>query len=108
MRVYSVDLSFHKKSIQMTLDSQLSIQLEENPTTGYRWQIDDSCADLFTIISSKFTPAQTSAIGAGGIRKILLQPVKEGKYKLHLRRFQPWQHEETADIEFLFDVYVSR
>jgi inhibitor of cysteine peptidase len=79
------------------------IRLPENPTTGYRWRVDDVDDRVLTLESSTFEPPEPPIPGAGGWRAIHLRAVGPGTARLHLALGRPGQtaaddYSATVDV----------
>ena len=58
------------KTIAVQQGTEVLIRLNENPTTGYRWAIDQSDDAVLPLQSSNFASTPGAAVGAGGARTI--------------------------------------
>src|SRR3954447_24734540 len=47
---------------------RITVRLAENPTSGYRWTVDEAHDAVLAPESSSFTPSPASVPGAGGWR----------------------------------------
>jgi inhibitor of cysteine peptidase len=83
---------------------QVSVALDENPTTGYRWQaeFDDS---VLRAVDDTFEAA-TGASGAGGTRRFTFDAVGAGTTELRLRKCRSWKPDEVVE-EFAVSLDVS-
>jgi inhibitor of cysteine peptidase len=95
----TIDKTHHGKKIVTKKGDVIKVQLAENQTTGYLWQInliDDKH------LKSKENEYEISgeAIGAGGIRTFYLEVIKEGISELHFALAKPWENEpvETFNV----------
>ena len=72
--------------VELRVGDTLVLGLEENPTTGYRWQV--STDDQLTPSADRFIPAGDAAAGGGGVRTLKFAVVTggAGQIKLQLRR----------------------
>jgi inhibitor of cysteine peptidase len=82
--------------ITVPTQQAFEIHLRENPTTGYRWQLDlDECVAL---ISSNFMPPQAGTFGAGGLRKFVLSADRPGEFEIRAILRRKWEP-EGSEIE---------
>jgi inhibitor of cysteine peptidase len=82
-------------------DDTLLVELVENATTGYRWQLDPEPADRIEITRDEPDPGSVAARGAGGKRRFWLRPTTAGDVTLHLRSVRAWDPthpDERVDI----------
>lgn len=69
----------------------LSIELDENPTTGYRWEFvtDDNVLEL---VFDEFTAnLNKGLLGAGGTRILTFKPLADKDTVLYLYYVRPWE-----------------
>ena len=83
---------------------EVAIALNENPTTGYRWQtnIDDT---MLRATDDTFEAA-SAATGAGGTRRLTFEVVRAGATELRLRKVRSWQPDEAVE-EFTVTLDVT-
>jgi inhibitor of cysteine peptidase len=60
------------------------IRLEENPTTGYRWRLDEFPEGKLRVVSDEFKVVH-DAYGAGGVRELTFEPLEAGHFVVILR-----------------------
>lgn len=72
------------------------IHLRENPSTGYRWQLnlDEGVA----LISSDFMPSQAGTFGAGGLRRFVLSADRAGDFGIRAILRREWEP-EGSEVE---------
>ncbi len=76
------------RTIETKAGSTLTIRLEENPTTGYRWIIDELPAGIRKR-DDRFIPGEN--IGAAGTREFVFSPDRPGLHRLSLKKIRPWE-----------------
>lgn len=91
----------------MTPNDIIVIQLPENPTTGYQWDIDRFDEQLFGVEASSFSGPQGPAVGAGGTREIRVRPKAAGRGTIHLKNARVWEPPEKAANRVALDVEVT-
>jgi predicted secreted protein len=77
----------------------IKVQLAENQTTGYLWQIN-MIDDKHLKSTEKEYEMSGEAIGAGGMKTFYLEVIKEGVSELHIALAKPWENEpvETFNV----------
>jgi inhibitor of cysteine peptidase len=91
-------------------DEMFSIQLNENPTTGFRWERHYSPSDAAIAFDEKseYSLKDETQIGGGGIRIFQFKPKKSGiEYELIFRLRRAWENESAPIDECIFKVRVS-
>ena len=72
------------RPVHVRVGEPVVLRLEENPTTGYRWRLKNFPEGKLRVISDKFTVAG-DALGAGGIREFVFEPLQAGHHVVALR-----------------------
>jgi inhibitor of cysteine peptidase len=72
------------RSLDLHVNDSFSVELGENPTTGYRWQILENGAPALRITHDSFVPGQSQGIGAGGTRVLEFIAGNAGTASIHL------------------------
>jgi len=88
-----------EQTIEVTTGEEIVVTLAENPTTGYRWIVDELVGHL-TTDSSEFAAPGTERPGAGGHRAIVLRATGSGPAELRVRYARPWE-DATSDARQL-------
>jgi predicted secreted protein len=68
----------------------VTVRLSENPTTGYRWEVEYDHTRL-RLADDRFEGAQ-SPPGAGGERVLVFAAVHAGAARIRLVRRRVWEH----------------
>jgi len=93
------------KTIQVHRGSEIVIHLEENPTTGYRWAIDQTNNTVLAPQNPSFSPTPGGGIGAGGTRTFTFIAKQPGIVHLQLKL---WREEEgNSSIKDRYDVTIQ-
>ena len=83
----------------------MTFTLDSNPTTGYRWQVEQS-EELFNVITSfSVSEADKPVTGAGGEETITLEPLKAGETEVTLTYARPWENGgQTDQLVYTFEI----
>ena len=90
------------------LGQTLSLSLAENPSTGYRWTVEDYKPTVLEQLETIFKPASTSKpapVGSGGTKIFGFLAKKVGETPLVLEYNRPWA--ETAKAEKTFSMKIK-
>lgn len=89
------------KAVQEPLGETFSIQLQENPTTGYSWNL--SVSNGLKVSRDEYIPSSTSGqmVGAGGIRSFTLVTLAPGGQTVAAEYRRPWVASGTVTYENL-------
>ena len=94
------------KTLEVSSGDTLSIQLPENPTTGYRWAIQTSDDLSLKLQSSEFS-SQSAGVGAGGQRHFTFQATSSGTAHLQLKEWRQWEGDRSILNRFELTVQVK-
>lgn len=62
-----IDQTHNNGAVEITVGDSFRIELSENPTTGYRWQLPSQLPQALRLVEDKFATSST-APGGGGLR----------------------------------------
>ena len=81
--------------IQLHVGQNLMLSLPSNPTTGYRWAIQDSAGGVLRSLSPEVysNPEDAGVVGAAGQSTWRFQAFTAGNGRLRLTSQQPWAPE---------------
>src|SRR5262245_63007824 len=94
------------KTIEAPLGESITIQLEENPTTGYRWIVDSITPGILSSDAGRFVPAVDAGVGGGGRRELTLTGPQAGVGTVRLKLAQPWEGDRGVSDRFEVQVAV--
>jgi inhibitor of cysteine peptidase len=88
-------------------DDHVVVELAENATTGYRWQLE-RLEGPATLEEDGYAPmteplgatSEDVVIGRGGIRQFRFRVVGPGTVELALRHWQEWSGEDSVTARF--------
>ena len=83
----------------------LSLTLDENPMTGYRWHL--TCDPGLDLRSSDYAPHPGGAVGGGGVVRFLLSACLKGRFTVKAELWRPWQDNRSAIDRCEFSIEVS-
>jgi inhibitor of cysteine peptidase len=101
----NVDVSHDGSQVDLDVGQILVVSLESNPTTGYRWEVDEIDDEILRQEGEAEYEAESDLVGAGGVEtfRFKAQASGEGEFKLVYRR--SWE-EGVAPLE-VFSIGVS-
>ncbi len=106
------DLVFSEKEngalVEVTLGSKVTIELEENPTTGHQWMIS-SVDEVFLVPEGDaFLVGEQMGLGSGGVRRLFFRAKGAGSTSLSLITKRPWQSNKEAIGAFKLAVRILK
>lgn len=93
----------HGQTIAAAVGSQLVVQLDESPTTGYAWAPAKAC-DALPLADDDFTSAAPGKVGGGGQRRLQFDVRQPGEHRLDLVLIRPWEGVDAAVDRFTVTV----
>ena len=91
---------------RLQLGQSLTVTLPSNPTTGFRWTIQDSAGGVLRALSPEvYSSAESGVIGGGGQSTWRFQAFAAGQGRLRLTSQQPWEPE--AEPTETFDCAIT-
>ena len=77
------------RHIELRKDDTLVVSLPENPSTGYRWAVDQ-VGGILQLEGTQFNLMKGAGVGAGGWRTLRFMAAATGAAKLQLKLWQEW------------------
>lgn len=81
----------------------LTVQLKENPTTGYRWIVEETSG--IEQIGNNFM--SDNGIGASGLRVFQFRTTHVGSYELRMKNWREWEGEASVIQRFQVKIIVK-
>lgn len=95
------------KTFHVLKGDSISIRLEENPTTGYRWVVDSFDNQVLELQGSSYSALPGAGIGAGGMRTFNLLAKFQGTANLQLSLRREWESSNAAIEHFEVIIQVQ-
>lgn len=78
----------------------VTLVLEENPTTGFRWEIETD-GEVLKLESDTYQPAQVEKgiVGAGGTRTFVFSVLQKKECLIHCRYYRHWEGKPSQDTK---------
>lgn len=82
--------------VQVERGAKITIELKENPTTGFRWMIGSIDQAFLAAEGEEFLPPDQKSPGAGGQRRFFFRVKDAGSTTLTLINKRAWQRDDQA------------
>ncbi len=92
------------RTIEVEAQSVVTVRLDENPSTGYRWNIET--AEGLELVGDNFERIRDT-IGAGGVRIFQFRASKAGSHRLNIRKWRDWEGESSIIERFYVTIVVK-
>ncbi|NTU99924.1 MAG: protease inhibitor I42 family protein [Methanoregulaceae archaeon] len=89
----------------MALGSSFKVMLDENPTTGYSWNV--SVTSGLNITDDTFIPPTSGLMGAGGVHSWTVLTTKTGLQEFSGTYMRPWENKTGNETTYLLKVNVT-
>jgi len=106
MAVVRIDEHNAGERIDAGVDDRIELVLTENPTTGFRWEIERP-NDVVAVESDEFVPPSEVRPGAAGERHVTFRAAAPGTARVTLRLRRAWEPPEKAEQSYDVDVRVT-
>ena len=94
--------------VQVRSGEKIAIELNENPTTGYRWTISSVDETFLASEGDAFVPPDQKTPGAGGLRRFFFRANREGSTALTLINKRAWQRDDQAVGTFNLAIRIGK
>jgi inhibitor of cysteine peptidase len=100
-------MSQREDALTVKRGKKFKIDLQSNPSTGYRWHLVFFDKSILKLISSEFVSEITNQIGSTGIERFNFQATKKGTTSIKLIYKRAWEREEMKSNEFFVNVILD-
>jgi len=105
MATIEISLAEDGSSIDARVGDTIVLRLSDNPTTGYRWELEPVVGEQLLLDDAGYE-SSGPAIGSGGVATWTLHAVSPGISTVHLKRWRPWKGEASVLARFAAIVHV--
>ncbi|MBI5719636.1 MAG: protease inhibitor I42 family protein [Burkholderiales bacterium] len=93
------------RTLELRAGSEVVIRLPENPSTGFRWEIDTDKAYV-TVERQRFEQ-RSDRVGGGGESSWVLRASTPGVTTVKLMLWRPWEGERAAIQRFVVTLRIA-
>lgn len=106
------DLVFTEKDngalVEVPRGSKVTIELPENPTTGFQWIVDSIDELFFALEGDAFLIGDQMGLGASGVRRFFFRAKVSGCTSLSLINKRAWESDNEAAGSFKLAVQIVK
>ena len=95
------------KSVQVKPGDLIVIHIDENPTTGYRWAIDQVDSQVMSLVNSEYAQSPGTGIGGGGQRTFTFKAERAGHSPIRLKLWRDFQGDNSIIQRFDLTIQVE-
>jgi len=89
------------KTFVVTVGNLIIISLAENPTTGFRWTIDNLTQEIMVFKQTEFFLDKSIEIGGSGLRKFTFEAKRHGEAVLTLKHWREWEGDASVTKRYM-------
>jgi inhibitor of cysteine peptidase len=94
------------KTFEVHSDDMIVTRLPENPTTGYRWAIDEIDEEALKLEESGFALISGADIGGTGERRLSFKAKRTGTTHVELKLWREWEGDKSVSDHYDFTIHV--
>ena len=97
-------------NLNLKINDVITIKLESNATTGYKWNLsEESNSDIIALVSSGYTEKENkdNLVGVGGFETFTFKAVSNGSTILILTYNRPWEKDVQPEKIFKLNISVQ-
>jgi len=95
----------NKATVNLGLNNTITLKLNENPTTGFQWNLTTSPGLVVT--ADSYLPSAPQLMGSGGVRTWDMKAVQTGTQEVKAVYMRPWEPVTGNEITFSMTVIVA-
>ena len=89
-------------SIEADVGDTILLRLADNPTTGYRWELEPVTGDSLVLDDEP----SSGAMGGGGVTTWTLSVIAAGTISIALKQWRPWEGDASVLDRFTLTVHA--
>ena len=93
--------------VELRVEESIEVQLPENPTTGYRWQLNLPVGPVLEVEDNLFARPYSGTVGAGGLHNWRFSALQEGIILLKIENRRSWEPQPVGTFEVTIEVKAS-
>jgi Predicted secreted protein len=79
------------KSVTICPGEIVRISLDENPGTGFRWELEQEDDQILHLLASHFVGSASAGVGGGGHHIWEFMAKKNGNVRLTMKHWRAWE-----------------
>lgn len=92
--------------LAVKVGDSISVQLPENPTTGYAWALD-SIDDTLLEVGGPAYHGENAGLGSGGVKTWRLRARARGRTRVELKRWRHWESDQSIVERFAITLDIK-
>jgi inhibitor of cysteine peptidase len=101
VRIITLTEGDHGRTVSVRRGDVVEVSLPENPTTGFRWAVEEPESAAVSLLSAALSPPPANAgLGHGGVRVFRFAAGSAGNVQLRLKRWREWEGDGSIAARF--------
>jgi inhibitor of cysteine peptidase len=96
------------KSFSASLGNTIVIKIPENPTTGFRWELEEFDNSALEMQASDFSSKSTILTGSGGEKSFTIKTKQIGQTSISLKLWRDWEGDSSVIERYEVNIEVLR
>ena len=88
------------RTVEVPVGEQFSLELNENPTTGFRWSQPQIDGNGVALQSDNLIPTAAAGVGSGGVRRFVFDVTSATTATVRLVHQRSWQADRSVAAPF--------
>jgi inhibitor of cysteine peptidase len=93
--------------VHVRVGDQINVSLDEKPSTGYRWEIEQADTTVLVPGARTYVQAQGTGVGGGGMMSLSFAARSPGTAAIRMKLWRPWEGEASVRARFAVTVVVQ-
>ena len=94
------------KLIELRQDDVIIVSLQETPTTGYRWTVENIDEKILELQNEGFHIAPKAGLGGSGTRTFSFRAITMGSVNLKLKLWREWLGDSSITERYSLTIKV--
>ena len=103
----NADKSYDGRTVNLRVGDGVKLSLDENPTTGYRWEFLTRPEPACVIVTDAFVANANGLAGGGGVHNWDFRAVDKGTSTVSLVYRRPWEKDAAPAQKFTLTLMVK-
>jgi inhibitor of cysteine peptidase len=96
------------KLIEVRIRDEIRVHLQENPTTGFEWILEDNDCGVLSLQKVEYYTPKENPVGVGGQKVFYFQGEKKGMVQPQFKLCRPWLEESSAIDRYSVTIKVDK
>jgi predicted secreted protein len=97
------------KSFEIQIGDVITVHLKENPTTPYRWELDNGSGnDVLSFVKSHYVLSESPQFGEGGMRSMTFKAISVGAANIQLKHWCKWEGDASIIEKFEAKITIRK